>query len=202
MTLASGRRLRSAYALTKKVLSVAAMLASQATRPGRPYRDGYMSSRNTFQKYYTQAELAGYIADVLDEEPIRVSPGIFFVFRDKDLEQSFLTGRQRNVTLLRRLERPEALQLPSTRSDRLQKLYEANREAVDSLWQTWLRLGREPDKTEINQLDVIMQAFGSLSRALPSTAELRDRSLLDRAREGRIADLSVIMMTPPMTPLR
>jgi DNA phosphorothioation-associated putative methyltransferase len=169
------------------------MLASQATQPGRPYRDGFVTSRNTFQKYYTQAELAGFITDVLDEEPIPVSPGIFFVFRDKHLEQSFLAGRQRNVTLLKRLERPEALQLPSTRSDRLQKLYEANREAVDTLWHTWLRLGREPDKTEINQLDVITHVFGSLSRALRSTAELKDRSLLDRARESRIADLTVFL---------
>src|SRR5262245_2825759 len=77
--------LRSAYALTKKVLAVAAMLASQARQPGRPYRDGYVTSRNTFQKYYTQAQLAGFIAEVLDEEPIPVSPGVFFAFRDKDL---------------------------------------------------------------------------------------------------------------------
>jgi DNA phosphorothioation-associated putative methyltransferase len=77
--------LHGAYALTKKVLAVAAMLASQATQPGRPYWDGFITSRNTFQKYYTQAQLAAFIADVLDEEPIPVSPGVFFVFRDKDL---------------------------------------------------------------------------------------------------------------------
>jgi hypothetical protein len=74
--------LRSAYALTKKVLAVAAMLASQAAQPGRAYRDGFVTSRNTFQKYYTQAQLAGFIADVLGEEPVPVSPGVLFVFRD------------------------------------------------------------------------------------------------------------------------
>ena len=100
--------LRRAYALTKKVLAVAAMLESQAAQPGRPYRDGFVTSRNTFQKYYSQAQLAAFIADVLDEEPIPVSPGVFFIFRDKDLEQSFLSGRQRNITLLQRLERPES----------------------------------------------------------------------------------------------
>jgi DNA phosphorothioation-associated putative methyltransferase len=185
--------LRNAYALTKKVLSVAAMLASQTAQPGRPYRDGFVTSRNTFQKYYTQAELSGFIDDVLDEEPIPVSPGVFFVFRDKDLEQSFLAGRQRNVTLLQRLERSEAVRARIPRPDRIQLKYEANREAVDALWQTWLRLGREPDKMEIDQLDALIQAFGSLSRALRFTADLKNQMLLTRARESRITDLSVYL---------
>jgi DNA phosphorothioation-associated putative methyltransferase len=91
--------LHGAYSLAKRVLAVAAMLASQAMQPGRPYRDGFVTSRNTFQKYYTQAELAGFISEVLNEEPLPVSPGVFFVFRDKDLEQNFLVGRHRSVTL-------------------------------------------------------------------------------------------------------
>ena len=57
--------LRGAYALTKKVLAVAAMLRSQEVPAGRPYRDGFLTSRNTFQKYYSQAELGGFIVDVL-----------------------------------------------------------------------------------------------------------------------------------------
>jgi hypothetical protein len=57
--------LHGAYSLAKRVLAVAAMLASQAAQPGRPYRDGFVTSRNTFQKYYTQAELAGFISEVL-----------------------------------------------------------------------------------------------------------------------------------------
>jgi DNA phosphorothioation-associated putative methyltransferase len=184
--------LRSAYALTKKVLAVAAMLASQATQPGRPYRDGFLTSRNTFQKYYTQTQLAKFIVDVLDEQPVPVSPGVFFVFRDKDLEQSFLASRQRNVTLLQRLARSEPVRrLP--RSDRIQAKYEANREAVDALWQTWLRLGREPGKTEFDQLDSLVQGFGSLPRALRFTAELKDQTLLTRARESRIADLTAYL---------
>jgi DNA phosphorothioation-associated putative methyltransferase len=122
-----------------------------------------------------------------------LSPGIFFVFRDKDLEQSFLADRQRNVTLLKRLERPDSIWLPVTRSDRVQKIYDANRQAVDSLWHTWLRLGREPDKTEVSQPDVIIHAFGTLSRAFRFIRELKDLALLDRARESRIADLTVFL---------
>ena len=185
--------LRNAYAFTKKVMAVAAMLTSQATRLGRPYRDGFVTSRNTFQKYYTQAQLAGFIVDMLGDEPVPVSPGVFFVFRDKDLEQSFLAGRQRNVTLLQRLNRSESGRVRVPRPDRIQVKYEANREAVDALWQTCLRLGREPDETEIDQLESLIQGFGSLSRALRFTADLKDQTLLTRARESRVADLSVYL---------
>ena len=39
--------LRGAYSLTKRVLAVAAMLRSQDAPAGRPYRDGFLTSRNT-----------------------------------------------------------------------------------------------------------------------------------------------------------
>jgi DNA phosphorothioation-associated putative methyltransferase len=93
-------------------------------QPGRPYRDGFVTSRNTFQKYYTQAELAAFISKVLNEEPIPVSPGVFFVFRDKDLEQNFLAGRHRSVTLLQRLERPDPVRVRLSRPERIQLKYE------------------------------------------------------------------------------
>ena len=185
--------LHGAYSLSKRVLAVAAMLASQAMQPGRPYRDGFVTSRNTFQKYYTQAELAGFISEVLNEQPIPVSPGVFFVFRDKNLEQNFLAGRHRSVTLLQRLERPEPVRVRLSRPERTQLKYEANREIVDDLWRTWLRFGREPDETEVNQLEPLVGAFGSLPRALRFAAEVKDQALLARAREARIADLTAYL---------
>jgi DNA phosphorothioation-associated putative methyltransferase len=185
--------LHGAYVLTKGVLAVGAMLTSQLSQVGRPYRDGFITSRNTFQKYYTQAQLAAFIADVLREEPIPVSPGVFFVFRDKDLEQRFLSNRQRSRTLLQRIERPEVVRVRLSRPDRLQAKYEVNREALDALWHTWLRLGREPDKTEVEQLDTVLQNFGSLSRALRFLAERKDQTALVRAHESRIADLTVYL---------
>ncbi len=136
--------LRGAYAVTKQVLAVAAMLVSQAAQSGRPYRDGFLTQRNTFQKYYTQGELAAFIANALEEEPIPVSPGVFFIFRDKDSEQRFLAGRQRNITLLQRLSRPEPVRPRLPRPDRIQLKYEANQASLDALWDIWLGLGREP----------------------------------------------------------
>jgi DNA phosphorothioation-associated putative methyltransferase len=183
--------LRSAFGLTKRVLAVAAMLRSQISQAGKPYGDGFLTSRNTFQKYYTQGELAGFIFDVLDAEPIPVSPGVFFVFRDKDLEQRFRAGRYRSARLLHCLSRPESVRVRVPRQGHAQLKYEANRVPLDALWQTWVGLGREPDETEVEHLDTLLPSFGSLSRALRFIARLKDESLLSRAREARIADLTV-----------
>jgi len=60
----------------------------------RPHRDGYLTSRNTFQKYYTQAEIRGFIEDVLGVHSIAAAGGLFLVFKDETLEQRYLLRRQ------------------------------------------------------------------------------------------------------------
>lgn len=72
------------------------MLYGSAPPPGQPYRDGYLTGRQTFQKYFTQNELKEFVESVLDTEVIAVGPGIMFVFADKGAELRFLYGRQRS----------------------------------------------------------------------------------------------------------
>lgn len=183
--------LRNAYRLSTGVLAVAAMLRSQDTQTGRPYRDGFVTSRNTFQKYYTQAELAKFITDVLAEDPVPVSPGVFFVFRDKTLEQRFRIERQRSTTLLEFLARPESARITVPRVDRAQIKYDANREALEALWSTWMRLGREPDELEVEHLNDLIQSFGSLPRTRRFIAGLKDTAPIQKVREARISDITV-----------
>lgn len=95
--------LRGAYALARRLLVVSAMLYSSTPPPGRPYRDGFLTQRNTFQKYFTQAELKEFVEGAVGAEAIPVAPGIMFVFADKDAEHSFLYGRQRSQHALRLL---------------------------------------------------------------------------------------------------
>jgi DNA phosphorothioation-associated putative methyltransferase len=47
-----------------------------------PYKDGVLTKRNTFQKYYTRSELRSYIETSLNTDAIAIGPGIFFVFKD------------------------------------------------------------------------------------------------------------------------
>ena len=65
--------LLGAWRLTQRLLVVSAMLASESMiRRFKPYKDGVVTSRNTFQKYFSQGELQVFIEQVLDEEPIAV----------------------------------------------------------------------------------------------------------------------------------
>jgi hypothetical protein len=89
------RVLRDAFKHAEKVLAVSAMLAGDSTiGQFTPYKDGVLTKRNTFQKYYAQSELRSYIETTLDTNAIAVSPGIFFVFKDELEEQTFLSERQ------------------------------------------------------------------------------------------------------------
>ena len=89
--------LTTAYRLAKRVLSVAVMLNGNGS--GASHADGVLTKRQTFQRYYTQAELREYVAETLGREPVTVGPGIVFVFRADEDEQAFLARRQRSAPL-------------------------------------------------------------------------------------------------------
>jgi DNA phosphorothioation-associated putative methyltransferase len=87
--------LRRAFGYARKCLAVSVMLIGKGDLSNsRPYKDGFITSRKTFQKYFSQGEIREFIASVLDVEPIVAGPGIFFVFRDEVAEQRFLFRRQ------------------------------------------------------------------------------------------------------------
>jgi len=184
--------LRGAYALTEELLVVSAMLANQDAVNGTPYGDGVLTSRNTFQKYYTQGELRQFIAETLNEEPIPVGPGIFYIFKDKDAEQRFMYGRLENRCNILRLTRLSRPPKPG-RLDRALAKYEAHRDLLESLWETCLMLGRDPDRSELPNLDGITTAFGSLPAALRFIKSRKENAeaILKTARSSRIDDLRV-----------
>jgi DNA phosphorothioation-associated putative methyltransferase len=184
--------LRGAYALADELLLVSAMIANQEAANGTPYGDGVLTSRNTFQKYYTQGELRQYIAEILQEEPIPVGPGIFYVFKNKDSEQRFMYGRQenrRNILRLTNLSRPEK----PARIDRAQAKYDQHRDLLENLWETCLILGRDPSQEEIQDLASIKEHLGSLSAALRFIKSRKENpdEILDVARQSRINDLRI-----------
>ena len=184
--------LRGAYALADELLVVSAMLANQEAVKGTPYGDGVLTSRNTFQKYYTQGELRQFIAESLREEPLPVGPGIFYVFKDKDAEQRFMYGtleNRRNILRLTRLSRPEK----PGRPDRAQAKYEEHRDLLESLWDNCLTLGRDPDRSELTNLSEITSSFSSLPAALRFIKSRKENAetILETARRSRIDDLRV-----------
>lgn len=87
--------LRRAWELSRKVLSVATMVAGQVPIEGlEPYRDGFLTRRGTFQKYFQHPELRALIADTLKAEPLPVAPGTFLLFREPEEQEEFLLRRR------------------------------------------------------------------------------------------------------------
>ena len=86
--------LKRAWDYADKILIVSVMIAGETfLRQFTPYKDGIITSRNTFQRYYTQSEIRSYIETTLHENAIAVGQGIFIVFKDKVEEQYFSFGK-------------------------------------------------------------------------------------------------------------
>lgn len=191
--------MHKAFALARRVMSVSVMLYG-GDLPGKPYRDGFITSRNTFQKYFSQGEFKDYVEQVLHQEAFMVAPGVAFVFADKDLEQRFNVGRYRSTSLASRLmltrlprqhfaghlrERPQRV----TRRSRAELLLETAKPLLDSLWATSLELGRYPDPEEVESKDVIEADLGSVGKALRIIIDHYDQTLLAVAAQTRTDDL-------------
>ncbi len=164
--------LTSAYRLARRVLSVAVMLNGSGA--GSSHADGVLTKRQTFQRYYTQAELRDYVAQVLGRDPVTIAPGIVFVFRSDDDEQAFLARRQRSDAFpIDGFDVPIALQSHTTRPG----LYERHQSLLDRFWATVLELGRLPYPDELDQGGELIAKAGSIRRAftaLPFADKERD----------------------------
>ncbi|TDV37464.1 DNA phosphorothioation-associated putative methyltransferase [Paraburkholderia caballeronis] len=199
--------LQGAFHLAKRVLSIGVMLYGSEVG-GRPYRDGFVTSRNTFQKYFAQTELKDFIESVLHREAFLVAPGIAFVFADGDAEQSFVAGRYRRRNLAERLLSAEAAMARIHRRE-IKRASKESRVAIasqnkaakaeheraviqphlDRLWALSLDLGREPDPSEVPDLDALLQAVNHYPRAVRLVRESFDQALLQSSARVRADDL-------------
>jgi DNA phosphorothioation-associated putative methyltransferase len=137
----------AAYSFAQRALSIAVMPLGKYTFDGlKPYGDGHITARGTFQKYFTQQELRDFIAQALGEAPVAFAPGIFVVFRDKDLEQEVLLKRQ-----ARAIVRPVGLRPPEREKRAVPtrpELAERIRPELDTLWAALVERGRVLDVEE------------------------------------------------------
>ncbi len=180
--------LSNAYQLATELLVVSAMIYNQNSFKGRQFEDGVLTSRHTFQKYFTQAELKEFIDHTLSADAIAVGVGIFFVFKDADAEQKFQSGRQRSRSkLIRLVERQKTIKPPSKREER----YQERLAAIQNLRLVWLTLGRQPFKDEVQDLELLEQTFGSFAKAIRFMMEETDKDILMQAQNNRLDDLLV-----------
>jgi DNA phosphorothioation-associated putative methyltransferase len=155
--------LRAAWSFAKRALIVAVMnRASFSEGAGwRPYKDGVLTSRGTFQRYFSQGDLRALIEMSLNARAMTLAPGIVAVFRDKELEQE-VSYRRRSAAAQYfdrlKLEAPErGPQLRAARPD----VGELAPGAVEAIVRQALELGRLPAAPELSsEIKAELEAAG------------------------------------------
>lgn len=192
--------LSSAFQLAANVLAVAVMLP--AGQLGRPWGDGILTSRGTFQKYFGQSEFKDFLEEALNQEAFLVGPGIAFVFADKTLEQHFLAQRLRRSDvgwrLLRagsRHPRGPRVRIPASEARAQVRAHERERlhTHLDAIWMRTLDLGRWPEADEVLDLAEHLEACGGLAGALRHLQRDEELVLLQKAALQRADDLRLFM---------
>ena len=188
--------LQGAYDLSNKLLVISVMLYTNTPPTGKPYRDGYLSQRNTFQKYFTQSELKEFIENVLDVEAIPVAPGIVYVFRDKQTEQEYLYKRQRNNHTLKLLgyrkvkQEKEEKQRRVTKSESIRVEHE---DLINNIWNLFIDLGRPCEPHESTDSAMAIEVFGSWPKAVRFVLTHHDVADLELAISSHKDDLLVFL---------
>ncbi|RDV23919.1 DNA phosphorothioation-associated putative methyltransferase [Alteromonas aestuariivivens] len=179
--------IQGAWELTKKLLVVSAMLANESYLARfTPYKDGIITSRNTFQKYYTQSELKMFIELSLDEAAIAVAPGIYFVFKDKYLEQDYLQNRHKRKHNWEHKSKPI-----NVKEARTQLLFTKHGELFEGFWEVCLLLGRCPVKEEFDRAEDLLALVGTMKKAFRLCLAFYDKEELEISRKMRREDLLV-----------
>tara|TARA_R110002072_G_scaffold8726_3_gene43713 strand:+ start:3067 stop:4950 length:1884 start_codon:yes stop_codon:yes gene_type:complete len=181
--------LRRAYEYTDKLLVVSAMLGNERIYERfKSFRDGVITGRNTFQKYYAQGELQQFVETTLDDNAIALGPGVFAIFKDKLEEQNYLLERQRTRHQWRQLT---ARTTKPVSKKVARDLFDKHRALFEDFWYTCLDLGRLPANDEFEQHNQIRQIMGSHNKAFLLCAGHFDERQFEQAQQERTNDLLV-----------
>jgi DNA phosphorothioation-associated putative methyltransferase len=144
-----------------------------------------ITSRNTFQKYFFQAELQLFIEDTLDKTAISAGPGIFMIFKDELEEQTYLSSK------LKRKQEWKSLNRIPTKSEKSSLLLEQHHELVEAFWNKVMDLGRIPAADEFTQTDLIIETFGSAKRLFNLLMDVEKKLQFEQAKVARREDYLV-----------
>ncbi|MDR3105367.1 MAG: DNA phosphorothioation-associated putative methyltransferase [Yokenella regensburgei] len=180
--------LLSAWDLADKILVVSVMLANESyIEQFQPYKDGVITSRNTFQKYYVQSEFKEYLERSLQDDVIAVAPGIFYLFKDKLEEQRYLQSKYQRHYNWQQLTSPQ----PIESKDRAKLVITQNREVFDNFWNVCLELGRIPANDEFKNSEEVRNLIGSHNKIFGLLQEMFGVHEFTNAQKSHKEDLLV-----------
>jgi hypothetical protein len=129
--------LTKAWSLSRDLLAVSVLVrGSEDYDFVRPFRDGIITKRGMFQKFFEQEEALGLIESSLDVEPVPTGLGIFVAFRDAMQRQDFLRNRRIRAIDWEELTRRISHALPLTAQQKARAIFNANKELLEEFWNT------------------------------------------------------------------
>ena len=85
--------LKKAFALTSACLVVAVQPLKAKAKGAITFNDGYITTRNTFQKYFRAEELKEFLTDTLKTVPYSADTTTCYLFKDQMAEDLYLLGK-------------------------------------------------------------------------------------------------------------
>ena len=172
---------KRAWELAEDVLVVSARLENERPDVSGPvFGDGILTRLGTFQKFFEQQELRGWIDQTLGCQSVAGAPGIFYVFRHSEARAEFIARRFRRREPLPRLRM----------SDRL---VARHRDLLDELAAFLAERGRLPEEDEFAGSERLLSALGSFTRAYRLLLSATDPAAWERVRIARSEDLLVYL---------
>lgn len=173
--------LQEAWSLAEKALIVAAQLdVHSKLRYRESYEDGFVTKRDTFQKYYEQRELGSWIDSVLGEISVPAGPGVFYVFRSPEARESFLASRFRRS-------------FSTPRPKQVAVLFEEHKHLLEPLMAFLAAKGRLPHESEFALSQEINSKVGSLKRAFRIIAQVTGAAGWDEIKHQRSQELLIYL---------
>lgn len=144
--------LRAAWRFAKRALVVAVMNRASFSEAHnwKPYKDGVLTSRGTFQRYFSQDDLRALVEMSLNARATSLAPGIVAIFRDKDLEQEVAYRRRSAAAqFFERLDLVSPARSPRVAAARPDPAALVP-SVIDSIIRQALTLGRLPASAELS----------------------------------------------------
>jgi len=173
------RVLRKAWEHARKLLIVSARLSHEVkSNDFRPHGDGFLTTRGTFQKFYSQQELRDWIDHELSVISVAASPGVFIIFRDEGIRQQFLSSQYRRKLIAPIVRKSDVL-------------FEQYKGLLSKLSIFITERGRLPDDDEVDFAFEIKEKIGSLKRAFSVIRKVTGEEQWLKIIEERSQDLLI-----------
>ncbi len=171
---------QAAWELSKRVLVVSAQVKAPSCDEHTAYADGIVTSRATFQKYYTQSELRTFLENELCADAIPAAPGVFYLFKHECAKQEFLATRYHR-----------RIAVPSKRIAAIR--FDQHRDVLEPMMATLAQLGRLPGPEEFFQFAEVVERFGSMAKAFTLIQRVTDEQPWEDIADRRTEDLLVYL---------